>query len=278
MARDVGAAGFTVGVRTWAGGVMREAAVCWVEKKADAKEVVFGVFDTRDEGGGGGGSGADGQNGRPLGESTSKRIAFPRAFPRTRRNPAGRCAVICWFSRLDMASGEAAGWPNFRVGARATEVDRHGFTAHVDTWGGTVCYGAGVSWIAVPEGKTGVATGSFGTSEVRSWGAATSRNTGRIEFPRERLTRTTRTSQEAAHESGGGGDEGKDEAATLDGKAKAAPRVFAALNMLDMAGNADLRIRVGIEDVGGDGARWRLDTWDDSTLYAAAASWIALDL
>jgi len=52
--------------------------------------------------------------------------------------------------------------------------------------------------------------------------------------------------------------------------------VLAALNMLDMAVNSDLRIRVDIDEVTSRGFRWHLDTWDDSTLYSAAASWIAI--
>lgn len=46
--------------------------------------------------------------------------------------------------------------------------------------------------------------------------------------------------------------------------------------MLDMAGNADLRVKVDVDEVSKDGFRWHLDTWGDSTLYAAGASWIAL--
>jgi hypothetical protein len=43
-----------------------------------------------------------------------------------------------------------------------------------------------------------------------------------------------------------------------------------------MAGNADLRVAVDVKDVDTQGFRWSLKTFEDSTLYAAGASWIAL--
>jgi hypothetical protein len=39
------------------------------------------------------------------------------------------------------------------------------------------------------------------------------------------------------------------------------PTVLVALNMLDLAGDADLRIRVEVEDVDREGFTWRLESW-----------------
>jgi hypothetical protein len=49
-----------------------------------------------------------------------------------------------------------------------------------------------------------------------------------------------------------------------------------ALNYIDMAGNADLRVAVDVNEIDTQGFGWSLKTSGDSTLYAAGASWIAL--
>lgn len=148
--------------------------------------------------------------------------------------------VTCWLNRIDMKGGET----NYRVRAYATNVTRDGFTAHIDTWGDSIMNGAAMCWIAFPKNKPYVQSGSFGTGDVRSWSNPKPKNSARVGFE--------------------------------DGVFKKAPTVLVALNALDMAGNSDLRISVDADDVTEEGFRWHLDTWDDSTLYSAGASWIAL--
>ncbi len=150
-------------------------------------------------------------------------------------------AVICWLNRIDMASGEGRNW---RIDAHATDVTAASFVARLDAWGDTLLNGAAMCWIAFPRSKKRVASGRFSTMDVRPWNDPRPRNSKRIEFP--------------------------------PGTFERPPTVLVALNMLDMAGNADLRIRADAEDVDAKGFTCRLDTWEDSTLYAASASWIAL--
>ena len=150
------------------------------------------------------------------------------------------CEVVCWLSRLDMAGGET----NYRLRAYATNMTPHGFTAHIDTWGDSVLNGAAMTWIAFPKNKRLVQSGSFGTGDVRSWSNPKPKNSTRVNFSQNAFQRK--------------------------------PTVLVALNMLDMGGNSDLRIRVHADEVTEQGFQWHLDTWDDSTLYAAGASWIAL--
>ncbi|TKA68258.1 hypothetical protein B0A49_08020 [Cryomyces minteri] len=107
-----------------------------------------------------------------------------------------------------------------------------------------VLNGAAMCWIAFPRNKACVASGSFSTSDVRSWSNPRPKNSARVAFPKGAFTKP--------------------------------PTVLVALNSLDMAGNSDLRIKASVDEVTSEGFRWHLDTWDDSTLYAAEASWIAL--
>ncbi|KAF1344042.1 hypothetical protein BDV97DRAFT_402995 [Delphinella strobiligena] len=159
---------------------------------------------------------------------------------RFQRPFAGECEVVCWLSRIDMAGGET----NYRIRAYATNITPHGFTAHIDTWADSILNGAAMCWIAFPKNKPSVQSGNFGTGDVRSWSNPKPKNSARFAFKA--------------------------------GSFKRPPTVLVALNLLDMAGNSDLRIKVDADEVDEQGFRWHLDTWDDSTLYSAGATFIAL--
>lgn len=152
------------------------------------------------------------------------------------------CEVVCWLNRIDMESEDR----NYRIRVYATNVTPRGFTAHIDTWSDSVLNGAAMCWIAFPKHKKYVQSGSFSTGDVRSWSNPRPKNSAKVKFEDDRL------------------------------KGDKAPTVLVALNMLDMAGNSDLRVKVDVDEITGEGFRWHLDTWDDSTLYSAGASWIAL--
>ncbi|KAH0153740.1 hypothetical protein KCU86_g21141, partial [Aureobasidium melanogenum] len=142
-----------------------------------------------------------------------------------------------------MASGDR----NYRIRAYATDVSRKGFTAHIDTWGDSLLYGGAMCWIAFPKRKRYVQAGSFQTGDVRSWSNPIPETSSQVKF------------EEGVFKSH-----------------RPAPTVLCALNFIDMAGNADLRVSVDVNDVDTQGFRWSLKTFEDSTLYAAGASWIAL--
>jgi len=220
---------FRMTLETWGGSILHSAGATWLEHKADAKDCVFGQFDTHDL--------LQSKKGaatkRPHQENSTQ-VRFPRAF---KSEPQ----VICWMNRIDMASGDDRNW---RIRAYADNISTKGFTAHIDTWADSVLNGAAMCWIAFPKRKAHVASGSFNTMDVRSWSNPKPSNSSRIKF--------------------------------LDGVFTKPPTVLVALNMLDMAGNADLRVAADVDEVTKDGFRWHLDTWDDSTMYAAGASWIAL--
>jgi len=128
--------------------------------------------------------------------------------------------VICWLNRIDM---ESDGDRNYRINAYATNVTQAGFIAHIDTWGDSLLNGAAMCFIAFPAGKKHVASGTISTTDIRPWHDPRSKNSGRVMYPKP-----------------------------FDRK----PTVLVALHAFDMAGNADLRVRVDIDDVSEEGFRW----------------------
>ncbi len=128
---------------------------------------------------------------------------------------------------------------NWRVAATATDVTATGFTLHLDTWADTRLYFAAAAWIAYPSNKAGVFSGSYSTGDVPPQLA----HRGRVNFPR--------------------------------GGFRRAPTVLVALNSLDIDARYNLRVRLGADSVSKDGLNWHIDSWADTILYSAGASYIA---
>ncbi|KAI9658263.1 MAG: hypothetical protein M1821_002396 [Bathelium mastoideum] len=301
VGHNITATGFALLVETWGGAVLRSADAAWIEHAAGARECQFGQFDTRDVGTDGkrrkkgeqqqpqkrsGGekkvrieaaatgpeSDNDDQEEAP---SPPQEYALPITFPRPFAQPP---TVVVWLNRIDLGAGAAH---DYRVSASATQVTSRGFLARLDTWGDGALHGAALAWIAFPADKRRVASGVARTADVRSWGDPRERTSGWVSFPGKLYPPPRRK------DLGGGEDkentgrgEGESENGIRKVKVKEGeeqkPKVLIALKMLDMAGNADLRIKTYATDVTREGFRWHLDTWDDSTLYAAEASWIAM--
>jgi hypothetical protein len=57
---------------------------------------------------------------------------------------------------------------------------------------------------------------------------------------------------------------------------KTTPRVFAALNTLDVGNAANLRIKLETKDISSSNMAWSIDTWGDTLLYSAGASYLAI--
>jgi len=255
---DISTESFQIALETWDAGVLYAASAQWIEHKAGSRECHFGQFDTRDVKKRSSSSSTarngvvkkkeqgeeqEEENGGdrqplqiPQQQEWSKRFKFP-SKSRGQEPPA----VVCWLNRLDLENG---GERNWRINAYATDISSDAATFHIDTWGDSILNGAAMCWITFPRDKKKVDSGSFSTSDVRPWHEARAKNSKRVRFK--------------------------------EGWFRKPPTVLVALNMFDMAGNADLRVRVDVDDVDAEGFTWHLDTWDDSTLYAAGASWIAL--
>lgn len=231
---------FRISIETWGDSVLYEGGATWIEHKANAKDAIFGQYDT-DEGH------HDSQSGQMRNRSPRKQArsapehrqknSRPIFFPHAFQEPP---EVICWLNRLDLASGADF---DYRIRAFADEITAESFLAHLNTWDSGRMQGAAMAWVAFPRGKKNVDCGTFSTTSVRKKSDPRPRTTGTVKF-RQIFQKV--------------------------------PTVLSALSSIDAAGNADLRVKVTIGDVTREGFRWTLETWDDSTLYAASASWIAL--
>lgn len=146
--------------------------------------------------------------------------------------------IVVWLNKLDMVHGK-----NWRIRATATDVTAKGFTLHLDSWADTVLYVAAAAWIAYPSGKSGVVSGSYSTSDIRPWNKPQLANSGSVCFP--------------------------------DGAFRRAPAVLVALNSLDIDCGRSLRVRLRADSVSKDGLNWHIDSWADTILYSAGASYIA---
>ncbi len=145
--------------------------------------------------------------------------------------------VVC-LNQLDMVRGK-----NWRITATATDVTATGFTLHIDSWADTELYSATAAWIAYPSDKAGVVSGSYNTQDVRPWNKPQLANSGRVDFPRGAFQR--------------------------------APTVFLAFNSMDIDASHNLRLKLGADSVSKDGLNWHIDSWADTILYSAGASYIA---
>ncbi|ROW08210.1 hypothetical protein VMCG_03089 [Cytospora schulzeri] len=146
--------------------------------------------------------------------------------------------VVVWLNQLDMARDK-----NWRASTAATDIDASGFTLHLDAWGDSTLTSAAAAWIAYPADKPGVVSGSYNTQDVRPWDQPQLRTTGRADFPA--------------------------------GAFQGTPTVLIALNKLDVGNANNLRLKLSADSVCKDGMNWHIDSWCDTTLYSAGASYIA---
>jgi hypothetical protein len=220
-ATAIDAAGFTAGLNSWADSTLYSATSTWLAIAAGDPAFQVGQFNTAED--------------HPWNQpkmQTSRRIKFTRAYP----GSAPR--VVVWLNALDISGPQ-----NVRVNASVTDIDSAGFTVHIDAWGDTVLYSAGVTWIAFPANLPGVVSGSFNTSDVRPWNQPRAETSGTVTFP--------------------------------GGSFAGAPLVVLALNMMDMGGT-NRRIVASASEITPTGFRWNLNTWSDTILYSAGAQYIAM--
>lgn len=147
--------------------------------------------------------------------------------------------VVVWLSTIDLGSKT-----NWRIKTFATQVRATGFTIHIATWPDTKQCLVEASWVAYPTYLPGVSSGSFSTDGVGSLTRPQVDYRSREVFP--------------------------------TGVFREPPRVFVALNAIDIDPQRDLRLLVKAEDVTADGMICHLDAWSDTILYSAGASYIAL--
>lgn len=261
---DITKDGFVIGIETWDRGILYEAGATWIEHKRGGRECGFGQFDTRDvhlerteeeeEQGRGESRKVNGKtsprkirlNGRKDSLDTNgldstyeidyhrkqrqsyrKRIKFPRKLRGGREAPE----VICWLNRMDLQNHPMR---NHRLHAFAEDVSTESATFCLETWDNSVLNGAAMCYIAFPKNKKKVDSGYFSTHDINSLeagqeGRGNQRVSNRVEFREGWFTEP--------------------------------PTVLCALSMFDVGGEADLRIKVEVDNVDNEGFTWYFTCW-----------------
>ncbi|KAF8593661.1 hypothetical protein BDV93DRAFT_529765 [Ceratobasidium sp. AG-I] len=146
--------------------------------------------------------------------------------------------VLVWLKHID-----ASHTANCRISAQASDITATGFTLNVWTWADTIMYRATAVWIAHSSTRSNVTSGNFNTMDIRSWDMPQLENGAFITFDKE---------------------------------FERPPRVLVALNSLDVSNHTNLRIKAITKNVTTKGMKINIDSWHDTVLYSAGASWLAI--
>ncbi|KAI5868233.1 hypothetical protein GGS23DRAFT_544604 [Durotheca rogersii] len=131
---------------------------------------------------------------------------------------------------------------NIRVDAFADNITVNSANLHINTWHDSELLKAACTWFHVAPHDQDIQTGQFATPGGGFDGPAEKTNAARITFPHEYAQ---------------------------------PPRVIVWLNQIDMRGDRNCRIFARADEITRDGFTIRLETWGDSVLHGARASWIA---
>ncbi|KZP17058.1 hypothetical protein FIBSPDRAFT_865389 [Athelia psychrophila] len=219
-ASDITKTGFVVHVDCWLETKLYSAGVSWLEVGPGDLECQHGQFGTTDV------------HPRNMPQAqTSRRINFARPYVTPPK-------VISFLTSLDMARDR-----NWRITTKVTGIDKKGFTIHIDTWLNTILYSGRVGWIAYPEDRPFVYSGTADVTDVRACTNTVANNSKAIDFGGTQFWKT--------------------------------PSVFVALNSLDLGCGRNLRLRAFVDNVSTSGMTWHIDTWSDSVLYGGGISYLA---
>ncbi|KAK7430897.1 hypothetical protein QQZ08_002425 [Neonectria magnoliae] len=210
---------FKASLQSWADTTLYSASMTYLEKSSRFSYMQTGVYNTTET--------------RPWNQpqlTQSKRINFAKPFNAPPK-------VITWLQCLDMDNKK-----NWRIKVYPSDIDKAGFTIHVDSWSDSILYSAGVTWLAYPADQAGVASGKFSTQDIRPWDKPQAENSSVFNFP------------------------------TAFSKA---PKIIMAIDSLDYDRARNLRLRLSTSSVTNTGITWHLQSWWDSVMYMAGASFFA---
>ncbi|KAG8916070.1 hypothetical protein FRC01_003397 [Tulasnella sp. 417] len=163
---------------------------------------------------------------------TSRRINFERPFTTPPK-------VVVFLNQFD-SSGSST-----RVKTYTSGVDAKGFTIHIDTWADTTLYSATAGWVAYPEDKEFIYSGTANTTEIRPWQQPQTLHSKRVTFGSRPFVQP--------------------------------PKVFVALNSIDISTDTNLRVRAYVSGVNPESMSWHIDSWADTKLWSAGISYIAFN-
>jgi hypothetical protein len=124
-ADNITAEGFDISIETWADSVLFGATATWIAYPKSKAGVTSGTDDT-----------ANYRDWSPAQVENGRKVDFNADYDKAPK-------VYVAVNRLDFDNAT-----DLRFRATTTRVNAHGFQWNVNAWGDTLCYGAGVSWIA----------------------------------------------------------------------------------------------------------------------------------
>ncbi|KIO19935.1 hypothetical protein M407DRAFT_82144 [Tulasnella calospora MUT 4182] len=208
---------FTMHADTWLDTTLYMAGADYFIRKPGDLEFQCGEFDTA------------------VSQQTSRRITFEYPF-------ATPPKVLVFLKELDVGSPRAS---STRITTRTTDVDAKGFTIHVDTWADSILYQAIAGWIAYPEDREHIFSGTGSTLDLRPF-----------DRPQEKQQRDVRFERVSFWKK---------------------PTVFVAFNSLDISSQTNMRIKAYVDNVSEGGLTWHIDSWADTKVYSAGISYIAFN-
>lgn len=173
-------------------------------------------------------------------QNTSKTVNFAK-------NYATAPGLVVGLTMVDVSRAA-----NVHVNAYHTSLERDSFMINLDSWADTKLFGAACSWLAIAANDTDFQYGSYHTLEdhtLREHTRTDRRGTGtpvsyagKITFKRAYLS---------------------------------TPKVVVWLNIFDLGSKANWRVKTFATDVTANGFTIHIDTWSDTELYYAMASWVS---
>jgi hypothetical protein len=209
----------TMHADTWADTTLYMAGMDFLIKKPGDLDILIGEFNTEED--------------HPLGQPkplTSRRINFERPYVTTPK-------VVVFLKMIDAVGSST------RIKAYASNIDAKGFTIHIDTWADTTLYRATAAWVAYPEDKSYIFSGTASTLDLRPWDRPTGQDHKDVKFDGVGFLKT--------------------------------PKVFVALNSIDIGTATNTRIKAYVDNVSTTGMTWHVDSWADTKLWSAGVSYIA---
>ncbi|KAH8595971.1 metalloprotease, partial [Bisporella sp. PMI_857] len=125
LAQNITSTGFDLSIESWADTVIYGATASYVAYPKGKEGVLSGTACSTDH-----------RNWYPAQLANGARVNFAKAFDKEPK-------VFLAISQLDIDSAR-----NLRINAFADNVSAEGFNWHADAWADTLCYSAGVDWIA----------------------------------------------------------------------------------------------------------------------------------
>ncbi|KAK7689718.1 hypothetical protein QCA50_006357 [Cerrena zonata] len=147
--------------------------------------------------------------------------------------------VVVW---LEAVSTDPA--HNCRVITKATNITCSGFTINIDTWSDTELLCGTAAWLAYSGNRKDIYSGTFSTDDV---------------CPSQPRHQHSSYAPFAGREFWN------------------KPKVFTALNMLNVSNETDLRVKAYTSNVSMNELTWNINSWDDTILYGAEAVYVAFD-